>query len=718
MRTRPEAGWPVDRLPARGGSSCRGAADMGIIRAGTYERIDVTDSDLATDSPAQPPTGRPQTAGEEDAAATYVALIHGIGATSREGWARQSVQALTSWWTGVRRGVVAEAVACPRDCELGAGHRHLRLDDGERSRRIDLEPLFWADCVERPNRWRCAWLVLQAGLLIGLVDFLAAGLTAFGRLEEGFEGGNVQMARALWRVISVFARAVMAPVLTLGVAGGVLVSPRLRATIGDALAWSTDEESHARVRREMMQSLQERNEGPMVLVGHSQGASIAAELEPGLRTPGRPVHLLTLGSGHGLLAAMHTVLPRWSVAKSLLSWTVVLAFSILAVATLAAGVAPVLHPVVPIAEAPLRVGGYAWLSHVLPLSQTRELLLHETHLAPSLQSQLAQPVYLPSIAIPAEIASTALAVLLITIGVEPARILRAATHTDAPGIDIVATHDLVGAAMLQLGPEERRRPVSQCGSLLFDHTSYLRNGCGVIPILAREIERVAGLREDYDDEGEIAMEEYHRAGLAMRAWTRPLVAFAIVAAIGWFAAGRIAPAVWVSVAIACSVGVSAAVTVSCARWLVGAMRRMDADTMRSVPVERARLGRASLWWAGALALAAVPLLGGAAIAFTSPGVLAQVARHPALPSLTVGAFAVGLVLSATAWRSLFGFQDGKWTTWTLLLAAGLWFSQGSGPSAEVGITMLGLALWSHRRGYREGTRNEERVEPRFSGQEP
>ncbi|MGH2911433.1 MAG: hypothetical protein ACRDJ3_03045 [Solirubrobacteraceae bacterium] len=677
------------------------------------EHIEVTDTDLSSHTTSH----SPQTGREEHAAPTYIALIHGIGTTSREGWAKQSVHALVSWWTNIRRKVDADTVTCPQGCELRAGHRHLQLSDGERSRRIDLEPLFWADYVDRPNRWRCAWLVLQAGLLIGLVDVLSAGLTAFSRLEEGFKGGNVEMARALWRVVSIFGRAVIAPVLTLGMAGAVLVSSRLRATIGDALAWSTDEESRERVRQEMMRLLQERKEGPMVLVGHSQGASIAAELEPDLRTPDRQIHLVTLGSGHGLLAAMHTVLPRWSVAKSLLSWTVVVAFSILAIATLVSGVAPMLHPVLPIAEAPLRVGGYAWLSNVLPVAQTRDLLLHETQIAPSLQSQITHPVYLPPIAIPAEIASTAFAVLLFTIGVEPGRILRAATHTDAPGIDIVATHDLVSAAMLQLGPVERRRPVSQCGSLLFDHTSYLRNGCAVLPLLAGEIERVAGLREHNDDVGEIAMEEYHRAGLTMRAWTRPLLAFAIVAAIGWFAAGRIAPTAWIPAAIACSVAASAAVTVSCARWLGGALRRMDADTSRSVTVESARSRRASLWWAATLGLVAVPLLGGAAIAFTSPRVFTQVARHPALPSLTVVAFIVGVVLCATAWRSLFGFQDGKWTTRTLLLAAALWLSQGTGPSVEVAITMFGLACWSYRRDYRERSASDDRFQPRSSGQE-
>jgi hypothetical protein len=73
--------------------------------------------------------------------------------------------------------------------------------------------------------------------------------------------------------------------------------------------------------------------------------------------------------------------------------------------------------------------------------------------------------------------------------------------------------------MLQLGPVDRRRRVSQCGSLLLDHTSYLRNGSVVLGLLAEQVERTAELPEDdSDDLGALAMEEYHRAGLALRSW--------------------------------------------------------------------------------------------------------------------------------------------------------------------------------------------------------
>ena len=126
--------------------------------------------------------------------ATYVAVIHGIGATSHEGWTRQSVQTLTDWWITVRRGVDAEQVACPDGCRLGAGHQHLRLSAHGCSRRVDPEALFWGDCVRRPDARKCAWLVLQAGLLIGLVDTAAAWLTAF---EFADFSSEVRMAHSV-----------------------------------------------------------------------------------------------------------------------------------------------------------------------------------------------------------------------------------------------------------------------------------------------------------------------------------------------------------------------------------------------------------------------------------------------------------------------------------------------------------------------------------------
>jgi hypothetical protein len=638
--------------------------------------------------------------GDDGENATYVALIHGIGATSRDTWSQQSVQALSDWWTTVGRGVDAEPIACPDGCELGAGHQHLRLSAHGCSRRVDFDALFWGDCVRRPGPGKCAWLVLQAGLLIGLVDTLAAWLTAFERVAEART--EVGLAHSTWRLVTIFLRVVMAPLLTLSIAVAVLMNPRLRAMIGDALAWSTDERSRERVKRKLMSVLRGAGTSRVVLIGHSQGGSIAAELEHGLRAEGREVRLVTLGSGHGLLAAMNCVLPRWSLAKSLVSWTVLLAFSVLTSAALVSGMAPAMHAVAPLAAAPVRISGYAWLSNLVPLAQTRELLLHGTDVAPFIESQVRQPLYLPPLIGPAEIASTALAVLLITIGLEPAKRLRSATITDTPGIDVVATHDLVGAAMLQLGPVERRRRVSQCGSLLLDHTSYLRHGCVVLRLLAEQVERAAGLPEDDDEDlGALAMEEYHRAGLALRSWTRPLLFASIVGAFSWFAAGRIAPMVWVSAAGACCLAASLVLTASSSRWLTRALDDLDAGYWTAVVRERERWRRAQSRWAGVLALTGIPLIGGAAVAFTMPAVLHSLAKHPGLPTLTLLAFVVGVVLCLLAWRSLFGFQRGPWTTIALALAALLWLLQEAGESAVMAALMLMLACWSYRREHRE-----------------
>jgi hypothetical protein len=63
-------------------------------------------------------------------------------------------------------------------------------------------------CQRRPGAGKCAWLVLQAGLLIGLVDTFTAWLTAFERLAE--PRTEVGLAQSAWRLISPFSRALMA----------------------------------------------------------------------------------------------------------------------------------------------------------------------------------------------------------------------------------------------------------------------------------------------------------------------------------------------------------------------------------------------------------------------------------------------------------------------------------------------------------------------------
>ncbi len=538
-------------------------------------------------------------------------------------------------------------------------------------------------------------MVLQAGLLLSLIDTLAALMTAVEGISES--KGEIELARSTWRMASSFLRIVLASMLTLCVAFLVLC-PRWRATIGDALAWSTDESSRERVKRKLTDALRASGASRVVLIGHSQGGSIAAELEPGLRSEGREVRLVTMGSGEGLLAAMHSVLPRWSLSKSIVSWTVLLAFSVLTTATLVSVLATDMHLVAPLAAAPLRIGGYEWLSNLFPLEHTRELVLHETaNIAPVFKSRLIQPFSLPSVATPALIASSALAVLLVTIGATPARTLSAATHTEAPGIDIVATHDMVAAAMLQLGPVERRRRVSQCGSLLRDHTSYLRNG-SVLGLLAAQVECAAGLPEDDDEDiGALAMEEYHRAGLALRSWTRPLLFVSIVGAFAWLTPGEVAPVAWISAAGACCLMASVALTASSARWLTRAGRDLDACYLTAVVRERARLRRARPYWAGILGLAGVPLIGGAAVVFTTPTVRNSLEQRPGLQALTLVAFMVGVILCALAWRSLFGFQRGPGTTVVVTLAALLWLLQGTSGSAGMAALTAVLAYWSHRR---------------------
>jgi hypothetical protein len=624
---------------------------------------------------------------------TLVILIHGIGAASHETWVRQSVDALGDWWQGAGRDVVAESVGCPDGCQLGAGHRHLWLRAEGRRHRVDLEGLFWGDCVTRPGRARCASLVLQAGLLIGLVDALAAWLTAFEGLAD--HKGELELARSLWQLVATFVRSAFVPLLTLVIVVVVLMRSRVRATIGDALAWSTDSRSRQRVLNELGDRLRAIDGARVVLIGHSQGGSIATELEPGLRSEGREVRVVTLGSGHALLTAMHGLLPRWSFVKSVISWIAVFSFCVLTVASLVAVTAPDLHALGTLAAAPLRLGGYLWFAAHLPRLQIGQLL-REGGQAAAVKEVIKPTFHLPSIMIPAEIASTAVALLLATIGIEPARRLSAATRADTPGVDIVATHDPVAAAMLQLASERRRRRVSQCGSLLLDHTSYLQNDCVVLPLLADQIEHAAGLRRDDGDLRALASEEHHRSGLAAQMWTRPLLFASTAGVVAWLGSGRIASALWISAAGLCCLLASLAVSLSSRYWLTHARKSFDPAYWMGAGYERERWRRAHMRWAGAIALLSVPLIGGGVVAVTTSLASHALARHPWLTALTAVAFAVGLILLALAWRSMFGFPRGARTTGVLAIAAVLWLLQGAA-GVTMAIVLLAVAYWSHRR---------------------
>jgi pimeloyl-ACP methyl ester carboxylesterase len=423
---------------------------------------------------------------------TRVALIHGIGASSPQQWAAQSAHEIASWWTRVDRSRAAKLSACPSGCRLALGHVHLQLGSGADARKVVLEPLYWAGSVSRPSAGRCAWLVLRVGLLIGLVDVAAAWLTLLRRPVDDVT--LAAMTHGFARLLIGLGRALLSPLLALAATGAVLLSARMRESIGDALAWTLDAASHERVLDKLTRAL-DAHSGPLVLVGHSQGGSIAAALEPRLRAGKRDVWLVTLGSGHGLLTTMGSILPRWSLLKSLVCWGTVLVFVIFLTVATAEVIVSSARPLGVMLEWVVKLGGYAWLTSLVPTTPLHQLVMQGAHTRQQVGSEILQfSLSLPAGARHAEIASCALAVLLITVGIDTARRLHKATLTAAPGIDVVATHDLVAATMLQLSPPERLRRIGQCGSIMFDHTSYLRNAWSVLPLIAEQIEHASGLR--------------------------------------------------------------------------------------------------------------------------------------------------------------------------------------------------------------------------------
>jgi hypothetical protein len=96
-------------------------------------------------------------------------VIHGVGVTDEEDWARRSVEPLARWWEDARR---ARRVGCEGSChDVADGHVHLEVAGDAGTMRLDLDPVHWD--VTMLGRWSAASSILKAGLLIGLLDVIA-----------------------------------------------------------------------------------------------------------------------------------------------------------------------------------------------------------------------------------------------------------------------------------------------------------------------------------------------------------------------------------------------------------------------------------------------------------------------------------------------------------------------------------------------------------------
>ena len=664
------------------------------------------------------------------ATSTYVALVHGIGEKTAEDWARKSLLPLVSWWTNTV-GQRATLVGCGHDCSCKGvtQHKHVLLRGGTGDVRVDVASIYWADVAHRPRWVRTAALAFEATLLVGLVDLSAAAIRLVRAPSllrpPGTLGSEVEMARWLWGVFVLLARAFVMPFLAPLAFTLALLVPSWNRRLGDAFAWATDYQgSRSAIAQKLRgQIAPHLPAGPVVLVGHSQGGAIIASLECEFRARGGDVTTVTLGTGQALLAALAQSRRGWPLWRSAVLWPpiVICAFG-LAVFIVALASSLLVAPFVALSVMIADFGGSIWQIDKPPYTTVLPIDLRSFPHAPwwekgtgAFEALRRAADLLPLGAAFAVLGGITAALAAAMIGIR-ARELKTATQSDANGIDIIATHDPVSAAMLELGEGPRLKHVDQTTSLVRDHMSYFQNGCSSLPLVVGAIEKASGI--ECTDEGH-RRAAYLRSGLLLRRCTRPIVVcgtfVCVVVAVG--KANRLGGLI---AATACSIVAWAGVTLSCVKWLETASRK--AQDRAEVPgleylaiwqrVPRRRRVHDLLWVAGLAAAGAVLLGGGVVVlsqstlAYVTPEVfcynLLGIGSLSSWQLLSGGAGLVGLGFAVSAWLSIFGVP---WAAWSgagcYAVGTLIWAAHGTVTGGTIAAIWLALTAIGVRRARKE-----------------
>ncbi len=638
---------------------------------------------------------------------TYVAVVHGIGEESAANWAAKSVQQLVDWWEGTTRHVSARVTECPADCTIPdpALHRHVELSDGERSRRIDVEPVYWGgeEQVTRPGYLHCAWLAVEAAMVIILVDLLAYASRQAPSPSPSHAATNPlwRLFRSPWMGLGFLARALAIPVVVPLAFVVPLVSSRLNAKLGDAFAWGVDHKgSRARITEHVSRRIRAQRAQSVILIGHSQGGSILAGVEHKLRGRVRDVQLITVGSGHAILAAVNLARQqgktRWGRMQSVMLLAPLFVIGCVVSYFVWSSWALLFRPLVGWAVFWLDYGASIWQldrTAVAGFAARHGTKWWEVSLGQQLHRSMALLVLLPGLVM---LLATVFAFTKTMLGDRPAELGRA-VRTRARGIDIVASRDPVALAMLGLGEPDRVRRVPQSASLLKDHTAYFRNSCSVLPVLAEAIERTAGLRPAQDEDAAPAS-SYLQAGLVVRRSTRPwLIELALLLTIP---AQKTLP-LWLAiptVAVVC-VASSCLVSASCVRWLAKASK-VAARPQYAAGLYLLRRGntRRRLLWSYILGVVALILIGGGIVVTTASSDGLALAGYRDISAI---AFVLGQLIAICAWMTMFGVPWANWAA-AICLAASipLWLAHHTAFGTAAAIMSLLMAGYAFSRGLR------------------
>lgn len=428
----------------------------------------------------------------------YLAVVHGIGVANVDQWAKGSIFKLIDWWTEDCQNTIFRKVGCPADCRLKSEsgvsrHRHIIVRYGLHEVRLDLDAIYWGRWVQaRSGRWNPV-VILKTGLLVSLIDGLSTGMLRLEAFKESKTSTGA--ALSMLRFLALIPRCVASIALT-SIAPIALVYKPLRQKLDHALAWGHYEQSRNHVLERVVETIRDHaGDAPIVLIGHSQGGSIAEEaarklsLSTGDESPVRSV--ITLGSGHTLLQAMNRMRSPVSTARHvglLIAWIVYLLLSFVAVV---AFTGTTIHAFDSATRQLTSALGTLWLS----AADASVQLLRDAQSETLSSFQRGQRLLRAPDNVAALFVAAVAGVFWTTVIQTQRRsiaALREAVTSQYPGIDIVANDDPVAMPMLTLGDDQRLLRISQIGLAIPDHLKYFDNKINVLPALTQAILRGAG----------------------------------------------------------------------------------------------------------------------------------------------------------------------------------------------------------------------------------
>ncbi|WP_139810839.1 hypothetical protein [Prescottella equi] len=596
----------------------------------------------------------------------HVPIVHGIGETSQKRWAEHTLTPILKWWQATSNERIT-IIVCP-DCGIDRDHEHVRINNGPE---VVLDPILWGDQVADRGYFATLRWLMRAAVSIWLINVVAA-LFVFARPEKRVGSGLGWMLRQLRLALGLVMRAVIViPGVT--VCAALLVSPALRVKIGHALAWTEGDRGENRLIQGFVRSAIEAVDADKrILVGHSQGGSILATIS-GSGALGKGNPLLTLGSGHALLATQRVLGARRRTLPTALALTALFLGAMSAIAfQLVSLLLFALQGLGHIASATVLLASGIWVLGINPS-------FAETRFA---EASAASVEYMSAMwlsgldgAAPMAIVTFVFLSLLVWFGKLATASLHAEilekNRTDAAGFDIIARHDPVSSALEFLGNQCRLVRVSQTDSVVLDHVNYFGNGL-VLSEICRVIEAVAHGREVGTGnavEGSLGERGSElRAGLITRRWA----SLGVAAVAGSIVIGILGPHPVGFVVALVAIATTAAVGVYARRNWLNKMTTLGGfdDYRRAIDLGRVRAGRRSQWMATTQGVCALVFL-----SFSVVPVLPPSADWYALMALEGPAMGVGVLLAVGAVLAACGsFHSDLVAVAGFSFSALIWFS--------------------------------------------